>query len=77
MKAIETKAIITKEGTLIAEVPPDISLGEHSIIVVFQEPFLKTKNDATKTSLNLRSFAWKQNSECNFRREEIYGDDGR
>ena len=37
MRMIETTAIITDEGTLTVQVPPDITPGDHHIVVIIDE----------------------------------------
>jgi len=37
MRMIETTAIITDEGTLTVQVPPDIAPGDHHIVVIIDE----------------------------------------
>jgi hypothetical protein len=37
MRTIDTTATITEEGQLILQVPPDISPGQHRVVVVIDE----------------------------------------
>jgi hypothetical protein len=37
MRTIETTAIITEDGQLTLQVPPDISPGQHQVVVVIDE----------------------------------------
>ena len=37
MRMIETTAIITDEGTLTVQVPPDMTPGDHHIVVIIDE----------------------------------------
>jgi len=37
MRMIETTAIITDEGTLTVQVPPDITPGDHHIVVIIDD----------------------------------------
>ncbi len=37
MRTFETTANVSLDGTLVAQVPPDVSPGEHRIVVVIEE----------------------------------------
>ena len=37
MRTIDTTALITDEGTLTVQVPPDIAPGDHHIVVIIDE----------------------------------------
>lgn len=76
MKTVETKATVTSDGRLIAHVPADISPGEHPVVLVI-ECSPRTSN-ARKSKLEIRTFpmsGWSR--ESTFRREDIYGPEGR
>ncbi len=75
MRTIETTAVVTPSHSMTIQVPADIPAGLHRVIVVVESPppLQKTpftdgwpKYDVTLTNPN-----------DTFRREDIYGDDGR
>lgn len=75
MKTIETIATVTDDGTLIVRVPPDVPPGEHAVVVVIDAP---ATGDQPREPLRLkvgRLPGWP--ADARFRREEMYGDDGR
>ena len=37
MRTIETKAIVEADGTLTVQVPPEVTPGEHQVVVVIEE----------------------------------------
>ena len=53
MKTIQTNAYIKQPGRLILDIPEDIPLGEHKIVVVIDE---KTEPEKKKSLLGL----WKE-----------------
>lgn len=53
MKTIQTNAYIKQPGRLILDIPKDIPLGEHKIVVVIDE---KTEPEKKKSLLGL----WKE-----------------
>ncbi len=75
MKTIETIATVTEDNKLIADVTPDISPGEHRVVLVIEE------NSTSKKSRPPLSFPvdhygpWP--ADLSLRREDMYGDDGR
>ena len=75
MKMIETVATVTEDGTLTVQAPLGITAGPHCVVVVIDERVAP----AGRQSLQLHAFdlsgAWPP--DCSFRREELYGDDGR
>jgi hypothetical protein len=78
MKTIETTATVAADGTLTARVPSDIPLGEYQVVLVIDETADEPLARTPKPPLKLKVFAlesWPADS--TFRREDIYGDDGR
>ncbi len=75
MHAIETTAVVTAEHTVTVELPPEIEPGEYELVLVVRTgkrkppslsfadwpPHVNALVDPTRT----------------FRREELYGDEGR
>jgi hypothetical protein len=77
MRTIETLATVAPDGTLTAHIPTDIAPGEHRIVIVVEEP-PEPRARTPKPPLDLRTSAWGSfPAGCTFRREDIYGDDGR
>jgi len=76
MRALTTKAVVTADHTLTIPVPEDVSPGEHQVTVVIED---ETASPPEKTSL----MDWPAHAVAlveprnTFRREELYGDDGR
>jgi hypothetical protein len=75
MRTIEATAHVGADGKLVVPVPPDIPPGEHRVVVVIEaapappprrEPLRFSAHDLTLID---PSFT--------FRREDLYGDDGR
>lgn len=75
MRTIETTATVTDDGTLMVPVPPDISPGQHRVVVVIDEP---PRSAAERPPLELPvhdSGPWPEG--LSLRREDIYDDRGR
>jgi hypothetical protein len=77
MRTIETTATITPDGMLTAHLPDDIIPGEHPVVIVIDEP--DTAHDvAHRPLVELHPVPWTNWPDgATFRREELYGDDGR
>jgi hypothetical protein len=75
MRAIDTTATVTSDGTLTAQVPPEIPPGQHRVVLVIEE------RAATRPGHSLADFpvlhvgAWP--GDLSLRREDMYGDCGR
>jgi len=77
MRTVETVAIVTPDGTLTAKMPSDIAPGEHHVVVVLEQE-LKGAGARTPSPLELKMLDWSSWPEgSTFRREDMYGDDGR
>lgn len=75
MRTIETTAVVTSEGKLTLQVPPDISPGEHRIVIVLEEQPVRKKN---RPLLDLPAHdygTWPAN--LSLRREDMYDEWGR
>ncbi len=78
MRTIETTATITPDGTLAAKVPSDIAPGQHRIVLVLDQAKDDTVAAVSKPPLEFRVSQWEGwPADSTFRREEIYGADGR
>ncbi len=78
MRTIETIATIAPDGTLTARMPSDVAPGQHRIIVVLDQESSESTARTPKPPLEFHVSAWEGwPADCTFRREDIYGDDGR
>lgn len=78
MQTIETTATVLPDGTLTVSVPPTIVPGVHRVVVVIEETTAAVGPVPQKEAIDLRPLplpAWPD--DATFRREELYGDDGR
>jgi hypothetical protein len=75
MKTIETTAIVTPEGTVTVQVPPDIPSGEYRVLLVIDEqPIVREKHPPLKFPVD-RYGPWPE--DLSLRREDMYGEWGR
>ncbi len=75
MRAIETDAIVSTDGTLSVKVPSDIRPGSHRVVVVIVE---QTAIEKRPEPLKFSTYPVGLISDTlSFRREDIYGVDGR
>jgi hypothetical protein len=78
MRTIETMATIAADGTLTAKLPPDIEPGQHRVVVVIDETRTQpTEHRPSEPFPVLQVSAWGYPPDETFRREDMYGDDGR
>lgn len=77
MRPLVVTAVVTPEHTLTVAVPADITPGPHQVVVVIEE-------EARQPVPGLPDFRdWPAHEgafvdpSCTFRREDLYGDDGR
>jgi hypothetical protein len=75
MRAIETTAEVGPDGKLVVQLPSDIPPGPHRVVVVVEEqPAAKpTREPLTFSNHDLTLI----DPSFTFRREDLYGDDGR
>jgi hypothetical protein len=75
MRTIETVVTVDEKRMAMLRVPPDITPGEHKVVVVIDErPFIRPKLDMSTFSSHDVG-PWPDGFTAS--REEIYGDDGR
>jgi len=75
MRTIETTAIVTSEGTVTVQVPPDIPSGEYRVLLVIDEqPIVREKRPPLKFSAYPVGLV---SENMTFRREDLYGEWGR
>ena len=75
MRALTTTAIIHPDHTLTVEVPPDIPPGIRPVVIVLGEAFPEQRA-GTPLQFSPHPVGLADEA-CTFRREDIYGDDGR
>ncbi len=80
MKTIETTVTVTADGKITVQLPPDIPLGEHQVVLIIDEKAVPEKS-ATKEKrppLNfpVRNYgSWP--ADLSLRREDMYDEWGR
>ncbi len=79
MRTIETAISVGPDGTAVIQlqVPRDVSAGVHrAVVIVEEQPAVAGQPvDAPPSLLPLTFEGWP--ADCTFRREDMYGDDGR
>ena len=75
MRTIETTATVAPDGTLTAQVPPDITPGMHQIVLVIDDWPREARELQLDAFPVISVGAWP--SELSLRREDMYGDAGR
>jgi hypothetical protein len=79
MKAIETAISVNPDGTAVVELqmPGDVLAGVHrAVVIVEEQPTVAGQSaKATPDLMPLAFEGWPEG--CTFRREDLYGDDGR
>jgi len=77
MKTIETTMVVLPDGSIQIPPRPDLMPGEHRVVLVVEEP-ITTVAARRQPPLQLKMLDWSAwPADSTFRREEIYGDDGR
>lgn len=72
MRTIETTAVVTPDHTITVTLPADIPPGQVQLVVVVEE------RTAEVLPFGLRPYnLGLTDPNCTFRREDMYGDDGR
>jgi hypothetical protein len=74
MRTIETVVTVDKRGIATLQMPPDVTPGEHKVVMVMEE---KPKRKAPLSFATHDVGPWLFGPEETFRREDMYGDDGR
>jgi hypothetical protein len=75
MRAVTATAIVRPDHTLTVQVPAEIPPGARTVVVVLEDP-----PDALQGPVPLKFSphpVGPTDPACTYRREEIYGDDGR
>jgi hypothetical protein len=75
MKTFETIAVVSPDHTVTLNVPPDIPVGEHRLVVVIED---YPGQGRARVPLSFSSYPVGLISDAfTFQREDLYGDDGR
>jgi hypothetical protein len=78
MKSMQTTATVSVDGRLIVQLPPSIPPGEHRVLLVFDDGTGPSKARIPKPPLALNVLKWEAwSADSTFRRENLYGDEGR
>ena len=75
MRAIETTATVTEDGTLSVQMPPDIAPGRHRVVVVIDETEGRAGERPALDFPVHDSGPWPEG--LSLRREDMYDDWGR
>jgi hypothetical protein len=74
MRTIETHAVVSDDGKLTIQVPPDVTPGEHQVKLIIEE-FQNQNGEQPAEFLVIHVDSWPEG--LSFRREDMYGDEGR
>jgi hypothetical protein len=77
MKTIQTTILVDEEGKATIQLTPEVPPGLHQAVVVIDEPAGATGPKPTMADFPRHEVPWPFPEGFTFRREEIYGDDGR
>lgn len=78
MRTLEITLTVQPDGTATLELPPDVLPGDHRAVLVIEETSGPPIVEATTKPFQLYTFPltnWP--ADATFRREDLYGDDGR
>jgi hypothetical protein len=75
MRTFTATGVVSADHVLTITVPPDVPPGPHTVAVVLEEPSVAT---SAGIDLHLEPHpVGLVDPNCSFRREDMYGDDGR
>ena len=80
MRTIETDLIVTSDGRAnVLRIPPDVRGGKyHAVLVIDDEPLADSTAKTKARTLRLSSYpVGVKDPKMTFRREDVYGDNGR
>jgi hypothetical protein len=78
MKSMQMTATVSVDGKLTVQLPPSIPPGEHRVLLVIDDGTVPSKARIPKPPLALNVLRWDAwPADSTFRREDIYGDEGR
>ncbi len=75
MKAIATTVIVTADGKITLQLPPDIAPGEHQVVLVIDEQPQKKEKRPPLDFPTISVGSWP--ADLSLRREDMYDDWGR
>jgi len=76
MRSLAVTAVVTPDHTLTVAVPADIAPGPHRVVVMIQDGVPPPQGQSDFLNWPAHAAAPADPS-CTFRREDLYGDDGR
>lgn len=76
MRALTATAVVNADHTLTLQVPTDILPGVHQVVLVLDAPTASSKDKPSFAELTVHQVGLVDPS-MTFRREDMYGDDGR
>ena len=74
MRAVTATGVVSSDHTMTLRVPVDIPIGPQTVIVVLQDAALP---QATEPLSFVPHPVGPADANCTYRREDLYGDDGR
>jgi hypothetical protein len=75
VKTIELTAVVNPDRTITVQLPPEISPGEHRVVLVIEE---QVQAEPQRRPLQFSAYPIGLVSDTfTFRREDLYDDDGR
>ena len=75
MKSLECSVIVDEKREVLIQLPGDIPLGRHRLLVTVDVPKLKSCQNPLEGFPTIRLGYWPEG--LSLSREELYGDDGR
>ena len=76
MKTIQTTIVVDEERKATIQLTPDVMPGAHQAVVVIDEP-AEIRSQPNMADFPRHEIPWPFPDGFTFRREEMYGDDGR
>jgi hypothetical protein len=77
MRALTVTAMVRADHTLTVQVPADIPPGMHQVVVVLQEEAPSSRREPLFANWPPPHNVGPADPACTYRRENMYGDDGR
>ena len=78
MRAIEVTITVSPDGAVVLEGPADLPPGKHQALLVVDQPAISHADETSRPPLELTMLDWSAwPAGSTFRREDLYGDDGR
>ncbi|MBI3944157.1 MAG: hypothetical protein HY326_14160 [Chloroflexi bacterium] len=78
LRTIETIVTVTPDGKILVRDTADLPPGEHRAVLVIAETVDSSQEVLEEPKVSLHTFPWNNwPVDATFRREDIYGDEGR